>query len=93
MREIVHKIIEFVSSDVNKKIVNDDVIRFFPATTNDYRIIQFFFKSSKLVFFGLTLRSECPRKVIFKGIPKNISLYEIKKELAKLGYSVYSVDE
>lgn len=45
-----------------------------------------FFEEHKLEFFGLQHRSERPKKVLIKGIPKDFKIEDIKSELVKLNF-------
>lgn len=72
-----------------KKIIND-TIRFFPDSIEEYRKIQNYFVTSKLEFYGLTLKSERPRKIIIKGIPKDTRIDEIKAGRIKRDFSIHS---
>lgn len=67
------------------------LLGFFPNSVNDYRILQNFFETSKLEIFGLTLKSERPRKIILKGISNLLD--EVRNEFINLGYSVHSVGQ
>lgn len=66
-----------MQSKIGLKKVSIDIIRFFLIAVEDYRKNQNFFEERQLEFYGLQLEFKRLRKVLIKGIPKDLKIDDI----------------
>lgn len=91
-RDIVSKINSTLNYEINKK-VQGELLKIFPKDVEEFRTIQNYLSVQNCEFFTMKLKSERPRKVIIKGVPKDIPIEEVKSELVKLNYSIHRVSQ
>lgn len=90
--EIARKVSTLTGNDGTKKKLMKILSVTFQSLTITEKI-QNLFIDSKFEFYGVQLKSEKPRKILIKGVPKGTSIKEIKNELVQSGYSIHSVGQ
>lgn len=92
-RNIFSQINEITSNLPTKRIIKDP-IKLYLKPLDDYRAIQKFLldsSHSSIEIFELPLRSEIPRKIVIKGLPRDMLISEINLELSNMDFSVHTV--
>ena len=60
---------------------------------SEYRAIQKILTDKKIEFFAIQPKTERPKKVLLKGIPKHFTILQVENSLTKLGYDIHRVSQ
>lgn len=83
-----------ISTEIKRRGINfvkaqniPDGIRIFPSTEADYRAITKFFSNDSIPYHTYQLPSEKLLNVVLRGIPVEVAVEEIFKDLRELGFT------